>query len=201
MPILYDAFVHVGFLFLLSPFSMNSLLKKSLSVLTGLALAAPLAVGIAFAEESEQVAPTTTSMTQACVTARIATDDALIAAKNALTAKEVAAIQAHKAALAAAGALTDVTAKKAAFKKAETDLRTAMKTATDAFKTTTKTSMDAVKTACGKPAMGIGEGRMMMEGHNKGVRGLKPGFMNKMMKMFNRGKAKGSQSSSSSIAQ
>lgn len=182
-----------------SPFSMNTLLKKSLSVLTGFALTMPLAIGIAFAEETDDATPTT-NMTQECVMARTAADDALIAAKTVLTSREISAIHAHKAALTAAAALTDVTAKKAAFKKAETDLRTAMKAAMDTFRTATKSSMDAVKTACGKPAMGMNEDRRM-EDHEKGPRGPKPGFMNKMMKMFNRGKGRGSQSSSSSIAQ
>ena len=178
---------------------MNTLLKKSLSVLTGLALAAPLAVGIAFAEESEDATTPATSMTQECVTARTAADDALIAAKTALTSSEIVAIQAHKAALIAAAALTDMTAKKAAFKKTETDLRTAMKTAMEAFRMSTKASMEAVKTACGKPAKGMGEGRMMQDNERGEKKGPKPGFMNKMMKMFNRGKGRSSQSSSSSI--
>lgn len=169
---------------------MNTLTKKFLSGMTGLAIAAPMTLGVAFAEEPEAFDDNNVP-TQACVDARTAVDDSLIAAKNKQTTAEVAAIQAHKAALVAAAALTDMTAKKAAFKKAETDFRTAMKSAMEASRDSMKTSMDAVKSACGKAAM---PGARMMENRDNG----KKGFMKKMMKAFGHGKRRGNGNSSSS---
>lgn len=170
-------------------------MKKVLSSLTGLAIAAPLSIGIAFAEDTNEAMPMTVTMTQACLTARTGADDALIAAKTAQTASEISAIQAHKSGIVAAFALTDEAAKKAAFKKAETDVRSAMKASMDAFRASMKISIEAVKTACGKSPAGD---MRTMEGRED----AKKGFMNKMMKAFGRGKIRGNRgNSSSSIAQ
>ncbi len=172
---------------------MNKTMKKVLSGITGLALAAPMAMNIAFAESDTDTKTDSFTITQACVDARTAADDATIASKNTEHASEIAAIQAHKAALIAAAALTDATAKKDAFKKAETDLRAALKSAMETSRTAMKASMDAVKTACGKPLMG-NEGRMM-EGRENG----KKGFLKRMMNAFGHGKKpKGEMMQSSS---
>ncbi len=164
--------------------------RKMIAGATGLALSLPMTIGVAFAEEtmSSDFMPTT-----ACIDARVTADDVLIAAKSTLNAAEVAAIQSHRAALVAAKALTDTTAQKDAFKKAESDMRMAMKKAMEAHRMSLKTSMDAVKAACKKT-----DDSMM--GKDSGKRGL----MNRMMRAFGRGKMKGQgmmSSSSSSNAQ
>lgn len=160
---------------------MNTLSKKIFSTLVAVAMSAPMGMGLAFAAETEVVADF--SVTQACISARTAFDDATIIDKTAQTAAEITAIRAHKAALLAAAALTDTTAKKVAFKKAETDLRTAMKATMEASRTSMKAAMDAVKTACNK-------GMMKEQKMNRQENGKK-GFMNSIMRKFGRNKMKG----------
>jgi hypothetical protein len=72
-------------------------------------------------------------------------------------------LQAHQSALAAAGALSDDTARAAAVKKANEDMRTAMQTAMSAQKDKNKTAMDAVKAACGDSMGPRGMGMMMKD--------------------------------------
>ncbi len=167
------------------------------------ALAAPLAIGIASAQSvSSSSAPSAPTFTQACVDALVAKDGTSITASDAMHTAHIAAIQAHKAAIIAAGALTDATAKTAAFKKAETDFRTAMKTTMDANRTAEQAAMKAVQTACGLQGRGMGT----MDGKGLGMRGQdseenendngtdsevnegpKGGFMGKFMKGFKHG--------------
>lgn len=174
---------------------MNKILNKAFAAFTGLALAAPMAMGVAFAESDTDTKIDSFTITQACVDARTAADDATIAAKKIEHASEIAAIQAHKAALIAAMALTDLAAKKAAFKKAETDMRDAMKTAMETSRKAMQTTMEAVKTACGKPPM---PGVRMMQGMQNG----KKGFLTKMMNAFGHGKKpRGGMNNSSPNAQ
>ncbi len=160
-------------------------MKKVVSSLTGLAVAMPLSIGVALADDTNEMKIPEKAMTQECVTARTAADDVLIATKNTQHSAEIAAIQAHKAAIIAAAELTDATAKAAAFKKAEMDHRLSMKLSMEAFRTATKESMETMKAACGTMK---GANNHMMGNGEKGPRGRKGGMMQKLMNSFGKGR-------------
>ncbi len=159
-------------LFLYPHLHMNKLTVAAASGALAIAIVVP-----ALAQTSD-TKPSVVS--QACVQALVARDTAELTEIDAMTAAHKSAIQAHKTALTAALALTDDTARKAAVKKANDDMKTAMKAAMEAQKSTHQATMDAVKTACGR-GMGMG---MRDEGMGK-VMGRKGGHHRDRMEKGN----------------
>jgi hypothetical protein len=111
---------------------------------------------------------------QACVQAMASVGDTSLGFFDSMNTARKAALTARTAALKAAAALTDDTARQAAVKKAEEDFRTAMQTAMKAKSTAMQTTHEAMQTACGNSRgfglmMGNGERGMMGKSQGQGL--------------------------------
>lgn len=144
---------------------MNKFTLGAAAGATSLLVAVPLLAQMVGAASSssagteETIASVRPIPSVACVTALATAEGHMLSNMDAVMASQKQILTAHHAALTAAAALTDDTAREAALTTANETMRTAMKAAHDAMPDKSATK-DAIKEACGD-AMGPGMGGMM----------------------------------------
>ncbi|MDD5055113.1 MAG: hypothetical protein PHZ00_02480 [Candidatus Peribacteraceae bacterium] len=142
-----------------------------------IAVAVPFVTQFASAQSSSvsSVSPRTRPVpSQACVQSMASAGDTSLSFFDQMNAARKTAVTARSAALKAAAALTDDTARQTAVTKAGEDFRIAMQTAMETKSTAMKSSHDAMQTACGDSRgfglmMGKGGRGMMGKGQGQGL--------------------------------